>query len=230
MKNINIIYNYENRNLLKSRMFIMTLTIVLVFVALVVLILLNNIIVDARVNTYLNFNEITRTYRIVFILENLLSVILSPIFLSKSLNRDKNNLFIDNLLLTNITKYDIIIGKFIKAVESILIIILSTLPIAIVSLSFGGISFVKILLSIIFIFVFTLLNSSISLICSANINKPNISMVVSMLIGLILLLIISLLNSFLFNNLIIYTLIIFLMIIISMINVFITIDSHIFEI
>lgn len=230
MKNINIIYNLENKIILKKRLFIFTLTIVLTFMILLVLILLNNIVVNARVNTYLNFNDIKYMYKIIFMIENLLIIIIAPIFLSRCINEDKKNMVIDNFLTTKITKHDIVLGKFLKLSESVLIIIISTFPIVTVSYSFGGIIVSQLMCKIVFIIFFSILFSATCLMCSSLIKKPNISLIVSYIIGIIFLIIINVLYKYMLDNMLLFILTLIIMITISVLFIVISLDSKIFEI
>ena len=230
MKSINIIYNLENKIILKKRMFILTLTTVLIFMTLLVLILLNNIIVNAKVNTFLNFNDIKQMYKTVFMVEIFLIVFITPIFLSKCINEDKKNMIIDNFLTTQITKYDIVFGKFIKLSESVLIIIISTFPIIIVAYSFGGIIAFQLFFKTIFVILFSILFSTICLLCSSIIYKANVSMIISYIIGILLLFTIYFLYKYILENILIFVLTIILMIIISIMCIMISLDSKIFEI
>lgn len=186
MNNILIIYKRELNNLMKKRTFLFLLSLVLIITSLFEIFVLNFIISDAKVKEIVNYELIKMIINISEYVFIFISIFIPIVFFCQNMNNDKKNMFIDNILMTNIKKEELIYGKYLKGVESAEIILLSTVPIFYLSLFFGGVSIFNIV-KIIFIGILNVLFLSIVyLYISMVIEDKNLSSIVCFLFGTIL--------------------------------------------
>lgn len=79
----------------------------------------------------------TDYYRLIFslllILEYMLLVFVSPYFTSKSISIERERRELDFLLMSNLSAWDIILGKYIYAVSNLFLIMFSALPFMVLS-------------------------------------------------------------------------------------------------
>lgn len=175
------------------------------------------------------YERVMLFYNIVIISLFVFIYILTPIFSAGSIAKIYNDQKLINLIISQISKEDIVLEKIALGIMNDLFSIITCLPIAYVSLFFGGISLVKILKILLILFEFIVLYNCICVLVSAYNYNVLISYIINYLIGLILTIFILLfLTTLIANNifLLIFTL---LTIIISFILYIFTVNSNIFN-
>ena len=228
MKNLLIIYNRELFLSLKKRKMILCLTVLLISFSLIFLLILNYIIIDIKTKTEIDYNLIKIFIHIGETAIIMFSTIVPMLFFSTSINSDKKNMNIENLLNTNITKKDIVLGKYIKGVFSSITLLFSLLPIFYLSIMFGGIdinNIIKIILLAIFLILFA---SSVYLYISSIFYEINTAVFVSIFISIFLSLAIILYLTHNENNLN-HILVLLFMSILTIIFLKLTMNSKIFR-
>ena len=228
MKNILIVYNRELTISLKKRKVIMLLIVFLIFFALFFTLLINYIIIGIKNNIEINFNRIKNFMRIGLIVSILFTSFMPILFFSTSINTDKKNKTIENILNTNITKKDIVIGKFLNGIISLFTLFFASLPIFYLTVILGGIGLFELLKIVLLLIFFMMFISSIDLFISSIFYELNTSIFVSIFVSIFSSIIMFLLINFLNNDLnFIITILFFLIFIVFFINL--TIKSKLFK-
>lgn len=156
IENIKIIYDRERKVLAKRRVYIISYGIITTVLSLFVLIAINRIITLARREGIFNY------YDVLFIHERLIDILCaislfaSVFFIAPNVNDDINNNMLDHMLSTDINANEIILAKYISGILSTIELSIAILPIIMLSMFYGGISFFKLL----FVFILICLASS----------------------------------------------------------------------
>ena len=181
--NILTIFNRESILNIKKRKLLISLSIATSIFAIVMLIVMNNIIVEADIYSYINYSYVRNMIKFSMCIEIFVVLFFSSIFLSNSINNDKNNLSLQNILVSNITINDLIIGKYINGILNTFSIVIAMLPIVFVSLFFGGFTRGLIFRFIIFIIFLNIYSSSLSIFISSKIRDTVWSLLISLMIN-----------------------------------------------
>ncbi len=229
MKNILIIYKRELNNLIKKRVFLISLSLILIVTSLFEIFVLNFIISDAKVKEEVDY-ELIRViidiskYVLIFV-----SIFSPLVFFCQNMNSDKKNMFIDNILITDVKKEELVYGKYLKGAESAGIIFFAVVPIFYLSLFFGGISIMAVI-KIIFLGISNVLFTSIVyLYISMAIEDKNLSTIFCFLFGAMLLLFLIFLFEMIESSLIYFSLVILSYIILGILFVKLIFLSDFFD-
>ena len=185
MSNIIKIFNRLTLKLVKSRTLPFFISVQNIILAFIVLIYVNVIISNGRLNGELNYSQIRFFYNFIFGIIFLLVVIFSPYFLSGELNGLLKNNTIEYLLSSRIKLADITFAVFLRGFFNVMILLISSFPIACVSLYFGGVGILRVVKIIIILFCFTLFFSSFCLFLSSMIKDINVATLFSYVLGIV---------------------------------------------
>lgn len=229
MKNILIIYKRELNNLMKKRVFLISLSLILIVTSLFEIFVLNFVISDAKVKEEVDYELIRVIINISKYVLIFISIFSPIVFFCQNMNSDKKNMFIDNILITDVKKEELVYGKYLKGAESAGIIFFAIVPIFYLSLFFGGIS-IKAVVRIIFLGISNVLFTSIVyLYISMAAEDKNLSTIFCFLFGAILLSILIFLFEMIESNLIYFSLLILAYIIVGILFVKLIFMSDFFD-
>jgi len=108
---------------------------------------------------------------LLFYLEGGFVVMITPALTAATFSGEREQQTLEALLFTPLSSRNIIMGKLLSALSSVLLILLSTLPVMAVSLYFGGVSPAQIAWSLALILATALFSGTIGLYCSINFRR-----------------------------------------------------------
>lgn len=186
MNKIFIILKRLNEVFIKQRVLLICLVIQNVTLALMMLIYANVIISNGMISGELDYGRIRMFYTFAIISLFLIVCIFAPMLSSRTLSELYNNNTIDHLLSMKIGISDIVYAVFLRALSTLMIILISSFPIISVSFYFGGFSIIKILRLLIYIMSFATFITAVCVFISTIIFDANASIVISYVVSLIL--------------------------------------------
>ncbi len=186
MNKIFIILKRLNEVFIKQRVLLICLVIQNVTLALMMLIYANVIISNGMISGELDYGRIRMFYTFAIISLFLIVCIFAPMLSSRALSELYNNNTIDHLLSMKIGISDIVYAVFLRALSTLMIILISSFPIISVSFYFGGFSIIKILRLLIYIMSFATFITAVCVFISTIIFDANASIVISYVVSLIL--------------------------------------------
>lgn len=172
----------ENVLNVRKRKLLISLTISISLFAVISLIILNNIVVEADLYSYINYVYVRYMIRFAMLFEIFLVFIFSSVFLAQSINTDKNNNSLQNILCTEVKKMDIIFGKYISGVLNTACIVFAGLPVAYISLFFGGFTVNRLIKFLMILFMLILLANAISLFVSSRVKDTMVSLMLCLMV------------------------------------------------
>ena len=205
MRNVFKIFDRLTLKYMKQRTLIIYLAIQNISLSLIVLVATNVILSRALSFGQLNYTHIKLFYTSCIALLFVISYIMTPIFLSKSINTLYNNNIVDNLLASRVTPYDIVNAAFLRGFTFVCIMLVTAIPIISISFYFGGVSINTILKVFLMIFLYTLMISSACTYISASVRDANIAMVISYVVCFVALVITVFVLNFIVWNVIYIT-------------------------
>lgn len=186
MNKIFIILKRLNEVFIKQRVLLICLVIQNVTLALMMLIYANVIISNGMISGELDYGRIRMFYTFAIISLFLIVCIFAPMLSSRALSELYNNNTIDHLLSMKIGISDIVYAVFLRALSTLMIILISSFPIISVSFYFGGFSIIKILRLLVYIMSFATFITAVCVFVSTIIFDANASIVISYVVSLIL--------------------------------------------
>lgn len=180
------IFNRESVLNSKKRKLLYSLSSVITVFAIVTLIIINNIVVEADINSYINYEYVRLMIKFDMFFELWIAFMFSSIFLSGAINIDKNNLSLRSILSAGVNKKEIILGKYINGLLNTFCIVTAGLPIAYLSLFFGGYTLFKIISFLAVLIGITILYSAITLFISSRVEDRTVSLLISLMFAVVL--------------------------------------------
>ncbi len=187
MNNIMEIFNRITLKNVRRRTLLIYLFMLNVILSIAILVFSNAIISSSKATGTIDYNTVRLFYTFAILVLFILSYVLTPLFLSRSINSMYRDNIIDNLHSARVKNSDIVLAVYLRGLTYLVIIITSALPILSMSFLYGGVGAFSIAKILIAILCYTILFSAISMYISSTIYDLNISMVVSYVVGFILL-------------------------------------------
>ena len=187
MNNILEIFNRITLKNVRRRTLLIYLFMLNVILSIAILVFSNAIISSSKATGTIDYNTVRLFYTFAILVLFILSYVLTPLFLSRSINSMYRDNIIDNLHSARVKNSDIVLAVYLRGFTYLVIIITSALPILSMSFLYGGVGAFSIAKILIAILCYTILFSAISMYISSTIYDLNISMVVSYVVGFILL-------------------------------------------
>lgn len=107
------------------------------------------------------------TYIYIVVMQFILIIFVAPALTAGSISGERERQTLDILLSTRVSSFKIIIGKLFSTLCFLALMIFSSLPAMAVTLFFGGVSFIDMLLSLAFLIVCAFACCAIGTFCSA---------------------------------------------------------------
>lgn len=199
--NINPIYEREHRVSTRSMKLSMAILVFNFIVAAVTLIEMNDVVDFARKTSFIDYTSFLQIFRIVIFVPALLLVFVAPSFIAGAISDERQRGTLEILLTTKMTAKNIVFGKFLSLFSSIMLMLISQLPIMAILFLYGGITAPDIIKLVINFTVFVVLIISMGIFCSSISMRTSVatallySGVLGLFIGTLMLYILSA-NSF----------------------------------
>ena len=203
--NINPIYEREHRVSTRSLKLSMAILIFNFIVAAVTLIEMNEVVDYARKTSIIDYTSFLQIFKIVIFLPAILLIFVAPSFISGAISDERQRGTLEILLTTKMTARSIVFGKFLSLFASIMLILVSQLPIMAILFLYGGISVLDIIKLVINFVVFVILIISMGIFCSSIVVKTSVatalvySTVLGLFVGTLVLYFLAA-NSFMMNE------------------------------
>ena len=203
--NINPIYEREHRVSTRSLKLSMAILIFNFIVAAVTLIEMNEVVDYARKTSIIDYTSFLQIFKIIIFLPAILLIFVAPSFISGSISDERQRGTLEILLTTKMTARSIVFGKFLSLFASIMLILVSQLPIMAILFLYGGISVLDIIKLVINFVVFVILIISMGIFCSSIVVKTSVatalvySTVIGLFVGTLVLYFLAA-NSFMMNE------------------------------
>ena len=136
-----------------------------------ILILINlfYIVSTAELTGEIAYRSFLRIYYIAALMELFLVILIAPALAASSLSGERDQRSLGLLLMTQLTPADIIIGKLMSVMSTLMLLVATALPIFATVYIYGGITFFDILMYLLTAFVCALLSTSIGILVSVSI-------------------------------------------------------------
>jgi putative permease component of an ABC-transporter len=176
--NINPIYEREHRVSTRSLKLSMAILVFNFIVAAVTLIEMNEVVDYARKTSSIDYASFLQIFKIVIFLPVILIIFVAPSFISGVISDERQRGTLEILLTTKMTTKSIVFGKFLSLFASIMLILVSQLPIIAILFLYGGITVLDIIKLVINFFVFVVLIISMGIFCSSIARKTSVATVI----------------------------------------------------
>ena len=176
--NINPIYEREHRVSTRSLKLSMAILVFNFIVAAVTLIEMNEVVDYARKTSSIDYASFLQIFKIVIFLPVILIIFVAPSFISGVISDERQRGTLEILLTTKMTTKSIVFGKFLSLFASIMLILVSQLPIIAILFLYGGITVLDIIKLVINFFVFVILIISMGIFCSSIARKTSVATVI----------------------------------------------------
>lgn len=229
INHIKIICDKELLILSKKRVFAFVFAVVSVVLSLFVLICINRILVRAKVEGNMDYDELLFLHKRIWDIIYGICIVFSIFLASMSINIDKKRLALDHMLATHISREDIVLGKFVSYIISTMSLSFLCMPICMLPTFFGGISYVRMIFLLILLFFSMLSFTSFVLMLSSVIYQENISLFISIICGALYMVCIFYFRDIVIDNRNFYIIVISTMVVMSILCLLISIRSKVFD-
>lgn len=192
---------YKREKTIRSRSFRMPLVILAFNGILAVAVLLNmyQTVAQVKISSSIQYSSFLQLYAFVAILEFLLLMFIMPALTSGSISGERERQTLELLFTTKMSPKDIILGKLLSAFNQLMILVISSLPIVLLSFVYGSVDFLDLGLLLICFITVALFTGSIGMLFSACIRRSTLSNVCTY--GVLLFLVVGsyMINIFVLN-------------------------------
>lgn len=192
---------YKREIMVRARSLRMPLIILAFNAVLAVAALLNmyQTVAQVRVSSTIQYSSFLQLYAFVAILEFLLLMFIMPALTSGSISGERERQTLELLFTTKMASKDIILGKLFSAVEQLMVLVVSSLPIILLTFVYGSVDFVDLGLLLICFLIVAFFAGGIGILFSALLRRSTFSNVCTY--GVLLLLVVGtyMLNIFVLN-------------------------------
>lgn len=154
---------------------IMILNIVLGLAALITIISVNSSIVS---NYSYDSDVFVNFFAVVILIEAIMLFFVTPAMTTGAIASEKERQTLDVLLTTSMSPWQIIWGKYWSSIANILVLLVSTLPFLSIVFLFGGVSFIKVLGTLLALILSVMYLGTFGLLMSSAFKKSNAANVV----------------------------------------------------
>lgn len=192
---------YKREIMVRARSYRMPLIIFVFNAVLAAAALLNmyQTVAQVRVSDTIQYSSFLQLYAFVAILEFLLLMFIMPALTSGSISGERERQTLELLFTTKMSPKDIILGKLFSAVEQLMVLVVSSLPIVLLTFVYGSVDFMDLGLLLVCFVIVAFFAGGIGILFSALIRRSTFSNVCTY--GVLLLLVVGtyMLNIFILN-------------------------------
>lgn len=147
--------------------------------SILILINLFYIVSTAELTGEIAYQSFLRIYYIAALLELLLVILIAPALAASSVSSERDPRSLGLLLTTQLTPADIIIGKLMSVMSTLMLLVATALPVFATVYIYGGITLSDILMYLLTAFVCAMLSTSIGILVSVSISIPTAATLIS---------------------------------------------------
>lgn len=133
------------------------------------------IMFDSSVNTTINYSDMLMLYVMIVVLEMCLVAYIVPSVTASSIAGEREKQTLEILLTTALKPWQIIWGKLVSSISTLLLYILSGLPILAIVFSVGGVQVLDLIQVILYIFVLAIYFGSFGILFSCLFKKSMVA-------------------------------------------------------
>ena len=137
---------------------------------------------DIRLDLTNNDNSVSNLIDMVFLGQYLLASLMAPSFASTAISGEKERKTYEMLLASPIVPQSIVLGKLVAALTHLAILIFASLPIVMLCLPLGGVSFYEVIAAYVALICAVMTFGMISVACGSFFSRNSSSLVVSYLV------------------------------------------------
>ena len=192
---------YKREMTVRARSYRMPLIIMAFKSILAVVALLNmySAVAQVRISAVIQYSSFLQLYAFVAILEFLLLMFIMPALTSGSISGERERQTLELLFTTKMTPRDIVLGKLFSALSQLFVLVISSLPILLLTFVYGSVSIMDLALLLLCFVVAAFFCGSMGIFSSSMMRRSTFSNVCTY--GILLLTVVGtfMLNLFLLN-------------------------------
>lgn len=170
---------------IKTSIIIFAFNGILVIGSLIILFKTSN---DTLNYNYVNYNNLLFLYKMIGYMEFIILMLLVPAITATAITGERDRKTLDLLLVTRMKPRDIIVGKLLASLSTIVLLIVASTPILFLTFVYGGISVMDVIITIGVLMICAFFVGSIGILCSTICKKTSTALVssYSIILGIIL--------------------------------------------
>jgi len=182
---------YRRERMVRARSYRIPLIIFAFNGVLAVAALLNmyQTVAQVRMSSSIQYGSFLQLYAFVATLEFLLLMFIMPALTSGSISGERERQTLELLFTTKMSSKDIVLGKLFSAVEQLLVLVVSSLPVVLLTFVYGSVDFLDLGLLFICFVIVAFLTGGVGILFSALIRRSTFSNVCTY--GVLLLIIVG---------------------------------------
>lgn len=182
---------YRRERMVRARSYRIPLIIFAFNGVLAVAALLNmyQTVAQVRMSSSIQYGSFLQLYAFVATLEFLLLMFIMPALTSGSISGERERQTLELLFTTKMSSKDIVLGKLLSAVEQLLVLVVSSLPVVLLTFVYGSVDFLDLGLLFICFVIVAFLTGGVGILFSALIRRSTFSNVCTY--GVLLLIIVG---------------------------------------
>lgn len=168
---------FKRESTVRARSFRMPLIILIFNLILAVAALLNmyETVARVRISASIEYSSFLQLYAFVTSLEFLLLMFIMPALTSGSISGERERQTLELLFTTKMTSGDIVMGKLLSACGQLLLLVISSLPVLLVTFVYGSINFRDLFLLLVCFVTVALFTGSIGMLFSSMLRRSTFS-------------------------------------------------------
>jgi len=179
MKMMNPVYKRENMVSSRSVKLAMILLIFNGILALVALLNMYSTLAQVRVTAEIQYSSFLDLYVFVAVLEFVMLIVIMPALTAGSISGERERQTLDLMLTTDMTPAEIVLGKLMSSLSTMLLLIISSFPMIALVFVYGGVTLKDIGMLLMCYVAAAVFIGSLGTCCSALFRKTTVSTVVS---------------------------------------------------
>lgn len=176
---INPVYKQETKVSARSFRFPLVIFLFNCILALVALLDMYSMITQVKRTAEIQYSSFLSLYIFVATVEFTLLLFLVPAISAGTISGERERQTLDLMLTTSMSPTDIVLGKLLASLSTVLLLIVSSFPIIALVFIYGGVMVKDIALLLLCYGMTALLTGSIGIFCSSSFKKTTIATVVS---------------------------------------------------
>ena len=139
--------------------------------ALAALLNMYQTVAQVRISSSIQYGSFLQLYAFVATLEFMLLMFIMPALTSGSISGERDRQTLELLFTTKMSPKDIVFGKLLSAVEQLIVLVVSSLPVVLLSFVYGSVDFIDLGLLMLCFAIVAFFTGSIGILFSALIRK-----------------------------------------------------------
>ena len=154
--------------------------------ALAALLNMYQTVAQVRISSTIQYGSFLQLYAFVATLEFVLLMFIMPALTSGSISGERERQTLELLFTTKMSSRDIVFGKLFSAVEQLLVLVVSSLPVVLLTFVYGSVDFLDLILLMFCFAIVALFTGGIGILFSALIRKSTLANVCTYGVWLVL--------------------------------------------